>query len=95
MYFWTTDFIILYLWFNYFRFHFSGPEPTNEEMGAFTSYNRAPTDPQYARVSKISVDSFETSSTSSGECYENVNNGYVAVNPGQSNLFTHYFLILP
>uniref|UniRef100_A0A671YSU1 T-cell differentiation antigen CD6-like n=1 Tax=Sparus aurata TaxID=8175 RepID=A0A671YSU1_SPAAU len=54
-----------------------GNEPKNEAMGAFTSYNG---DPQYARVSKISVDSFDSSSTSSGECYENTN-GQVEVTP--------------
>ncbi|XP_026205281.1 T-cell differentiation antigen CD6-like isoform X2 [Anabas testudineus] len=70
-----------------------GFEPTKEEMGTFTGYNGAPTDPQYARVSKISVDSFESSSTSSGECYENVHNGYVTVSPdpepGQSYVDTN------
>ncbi|GLD59382.1 deleted in malignant brain tumors 1 protein-like isoform X2 [Lates japonicus] len=58
-----------------------GPEPTQEQMAAFESHNGGPQDAQYARVSKISVDSFDTSSTSSGECYENINNGYVNVNP--------------
>ncbi|KAK2830697.1 hypothetical protein Q5P01_018628 [Channa striata] len=58
-----------------------GPEPTKEATAAFLSSNGGPTDPQYARVSKISLDSFDTSSTSSGECYENVNNGYIAVTP--------------
>ncbi|KAL7382691.1 hypothetical protein ABVT39_026632 [Epinephelus coioides] len=66
------------------------PEPTNEAMGAFTSCNGGPAEAQYARVSKISVDSFETSSTSSGEFYENTNNGYVMVTPdsgpGQSSV---------
>ncbi|XP_044028133.1 T-cell differentiation antigen CD6-like isoform X2 [Siniperca chuatsi] len=57
-----------------------GPEPKNEVMGAFTSCNGDPTDPQYARVSKISVDSFDTSSTSSGECYENTTH-YVMIPP--------------
>ncbi|KAM8767613.1 uncharacterized protein AB9X84_006424 isoform 2-T2 [Acanthopagrus schlegelii] len=47
-----------------------GNAPGSEATGAFTSYNG---EPQYARVSKISVDSFESSSTSSGECYENTN----------------------
>ncbi|XP_073340156.1 T-cell differentiation antigen CD6-like [Pagrus major] len=54
-----------------------GNEPKNDLMGAFTSYNG---EAQYARVSKISVDSFDSSSTSSGECYENTN-GYVKVDP--------------
>ncbi|XP_026156737.1 deleted in malignant brain tumors 1 protein-like isoform X2 [Mastacembelus armatus] len=58
-----------------------GLQHTNEVMGAFASNNGGPTDPQYARVSKISVDSFDSSSTSSGECYENVNNCYINVNP--------------
>ncbi|XP_036948271.1 deleted in malignant brain tumors 1 protein-like isoform X3 [Acanthopagrus latus] len=49
---------------------FPGNAPVNEATGAFTSYNG---EPHYARVSKISVDSFESSSTSSGECYENTN----------------------
>lgn len=55
-------------------------------MGTFPSYNAEATDAQYARVSKISEDSFDSSSTSSGECYENTN-GYVMVTPGQSNSF--------
>ncbi|XP_018554808.1 deleted in malignant brain tumors 1 protein isoform X2 [Lates calcarifer] len=58
-----------------------GPEPAQEQTVAFESYNGGPQDGQYARVSKISVDSFDTSSTSSGECYENINNGYINVNP--------------
>nr|XP_020452970.1 T-cell differentiation antigen CD6-like isoform X2 [Monopterus albus] len=58
-----------------------GPEPTNEGMEAFQSHNGGPTDPQYARVSKISANSFETSSTSSGECYENINDAYINVTP--------------
>ncbi|KAA8586233.1 hypothetical protein FQN60_007802 [Etheostoma spectabile] len=57
------------------------PDATNEVTGAFISYNGAPAEAQYARVSKISVDSFDTSSTSSGEFYENTNNGYVMVTP--------------
>ncbi|XP_068431385.1 CD5 antigen-like [Clinocottus analis] len=52
------------------------PEPTEEVMGVFTGYN--PAEAQYTAVSKISVDSFDTSSTSSGECYDS-NNGYVQV----------------
>ncbi|KAF3707172.1 T-cell differentiation antigen CD6 Precursor [Channa argus] len=60
-----------------------GPEPTIEAGGTFTNYNGGPTDPQYTRVSKISVDSFDTSSTSSGECYENINGCVTAPEPGQ------------
>ncbi|XP_042363110.1 deleted in malignant brain tumors 1 protein-like isoform X2 [Plectropomus leopardus] len=56
------------------------PEPTNEVMGAFTCHNGGPAEAPYARVSKISVDSFDTSSTSSGEFYENTND-YSAVTP--------------
>ncbi|XP_078123397.1 uncharacterized protein LOC144528592 isoform X3 [Sander vitreus] len=67
------------------------PEATNEVTGAFISCNGGPEEAQYARVSKISVDSFDTSSTSSGECYENTNNGYAMVTPepgqGQSSAF--------
>ncbi|XP_070702784.1 T-cell differentiation antigen CD6-like isoform X2 [Pempheris klunzingeri] len=55
--------------------------PKNEVMGVFTGHHGGPSEPQYARVSKISVDSFDTSSTSSEECYENTNNGYVEVTP--------------
>uniref|UniRef100_UPI0037E99B42 T-cell differentiation antigen CD6-like isoform X2 n=1 Tax=Semicossyphus pulcher TaxID=241346 RepID=UPI0037E99B42 len=58
-----------------------GPEPNNEVMGVFTGCNGDPMDAQYARVSRITVDSFDTSSTSSGECYENTNNGYVIATP--------------
>ncbi|XP_051245851.1 T-cell differentiation antigen CD6 isoform X2 [Dicentrarchus labrax] len=62
-----------------------GTEPRDEMMGA---YNGDCTDPQYARVSKITVDSFDTSSTSSGECYENTypnTNSYVVTpEPGMS-----------
>lgn len=57
-------------------------------MGAFAGYNGGPADAQYARVSKITEDSFDSSSTSSGECYENTNNGYVMVTPGRCNSFT-------
>ncbi|KAL6099416.1 cd6 [Pungitius sinensis] len=49
------------------------PEPTEDLMGV--------PEPQYATVSKSSRDSFSSSSTSSGECYENTNNGYVTVFP--------------
>ncbi|XP_058475415.1 deleted in malignant brain tumors 1 protein-like isoform X1 [Solea solea] len=56
-----------------------GPEPITNETTAFTFHN---SEPQDARASKISEDSFETTSTSSGECYENVNkSGYVMVTP--------------
>ncbi|XP_012779563.2 T-cell differentiation antigen CD6 isoform X2 [Maylandia zebra] len=58
-----------------------GPQPSNTMTGAFPSCNGASTYPQYARVSKISVDSFESSSTSSGECYENLPKDYVNVTP--------------
>ncbi|KAF0024290.1 hypothetical protein F2P81_023092 [Scophthalmus maximus] len=66
------------------------PEPSNRETGAFPDHSRGPHDAQCARVSKISVDSFETTSTSSGECYENINNsGHIMVTPdpeqGQSS----------
>ncbi|XP_029298317.1 T-cell differentiation antigen CD6-like isoform X2 [Cottoperca gobio] len=53
-------------------------EPTREVMGVFTSCNGGPAEAQYGRLSKISVDSFDTSSTSSGE---NANNSYVTVSP--------------
>ncbi|XP_003447254.2 T-cell differentiation antigen CD6 isoform X2 [Oreochromis niloticus] len=58
-----------------------GPQPSNTMTEAFPSCNGASTYPQYARVSKISVDSFESSSTSSGECYENLPKDYVNVTP--------------
>ncbi|KAM4538780.1 T-cell differentiation antigen CD6-like isoform 2-T2 [Odontesthes bonariensis] len=58
-----------------------GPEAPNEEMGAFVNHNGGVADPQYSRVSKISVDSFESSSTSSGECYQNINPNYINVTP--------------
>lgn len=58
-----------------------GPQPSNTMTGAFPSCNGASTYPHYARVSKISVDSFESSSTSSGECYENLPKDYVNVTP--------------
>lgn len=56
--------------------YFPGPEPTEELM--------AVPEAQYTTVSKSSRDSFSTSSTSSGECYENTKN-YVMVLPGQSH----------
>ncbi|XP_074542840.1 uncharacterized protein LOC141802924 [Halichoeres trimaculatus] len=58
-----------------------GPGSGNEVMGGFTGCNGGSTEAQYARVSKISVDSFESSSTSSEELYENTNNGYTMVIP--------------
>ncbi|XP_008291128.1 deleted in malignant brain tumors 1 protein-like isoform X3 [Stegastes partitus] len=58
-----------------------GPGTKAEPPAAFTGYNGAAVNPQYARVSKISADSFDSSSTSSGECYENVTSGYTNVNP--------------
>ncbi|XP_030597545.1 deleted in malignant brain tumors 1 protein-like isoform X2 [Archocentrus centrarchus] len=65
-----------------------GPPPTNVPAADFPNCNGAPTYPQYARVSKISVDSFESSSTSSGECYENLPKDYINVTldpqPGQA-----------
>uniref|UniRef100_A0A3P8TE76 Soluble scavenger receptor cysteine-rich domain-containing protein SSC5D n=1 Tax=Amphiprion percula TaxID=161767 RepID=A0A3P8TE76_AMPPE len=67
-----------------------GLDRLSEEGESPFGYNGVPVDPQYARVSKISVDSFETSSTSSGECYENVTSGYTNViphpEPGQSSV---------
>lgn len=51
-------------------------------MGAFINSNGGPADPQYGRMSKISVDSFDSSSTSSGEGYENVND-YGMIPPGK------------
>ncbi|XP_071356881.1 T-cell differentiation antigen CD6-like isoform X2 [Trachinotus anak] len=61
------------------------PDPMTEEAGDMTRYEVDSQNAQYARVSKISVDSFDTSSTSSGECYENINNGYVVVTPGDED----------
>ncbi|XP_034456755.1 CD5 antigen-like isoform X1 [Hippoglossus hippoglossus] len=55
-----------------------GPAPTHKDTGA----SGGPPDAQQARASMISVDSFETSSTSSGENYENINNSkYINVTP--------------
>ncbi|KAF3834265.1 hypothetical protein F7725_025469 [Dissostichus mawsoni] len=64
-------------------------EPSEEVMGTFSGCI-GDADAPYARVSKIiSVDSFDTSSTSSGECYENTSNNYVTFppepEPGQSS----------
>ncbi|XP_034057537.1 T-cell differentiation antigen CD6-like isoform X2 [Gymnodraco acuticeps] len=60
-----------------------------EVMGTFSGCI-GDADAPYARVSKIiSVDSFDTSSTSSGECYENTSNNYITLppepEPGQSS----------
>ncbi|XP_033949699.1 T-cell differentiation antigen CD6-like isoform X2 [Pseudochaenichthys georgianus] len=65
------------------------PEPSEEVMGTFSGCFGDAGAP-YARVSKmVSVDSFDTSSTSSGECYENTSNNYVTLppepEPGQSS----------
>ncbi|KAK5883219.1 hypothetical protein CesoFtcFv8_019577 [Champsocephalus esox] len=65
------------------------PEPSEEVMGTFSGCIGDAGAP-YARVSKmVSVDSFDTSSTSSGECYENTSNNYVTLppepEPGQSS----------
>ncbi|KAI9514428.1 hypothetical protein NQZ68_033546 [Dissostichus eleginoides] len=64
-------------------------EPSEEVMGMFSGCI-GDADAPYARVSKIiSVDSFDTSSTSSGDCYENTSNNYVTFppepEPGQSS----------
>ncbi|XP_060949028.1 deleted in malignant brain tumors 1 protein-like isoform X2 [Limanda limanda] len=59
-----------------------GPAPTHTDTGAFPAARGGPPDAQQARASMISVDSFETSSTSSGEDYENINkSGYINVDP--------------
>ncbi|XP_040909905.1 T-cell differentiation antigen CD6-like isoform X2 [Toxotes jaculatrix] len=71
------------------------PQHTNEATGPFPIINGGPQDAQYARISKISVDSFETSSTSSGECYENINNGYAAVSPGDEDESPLYSPVSP
>ncbi|XP_010778138.1 T-cell differentiation antigen CD6-like [Notothenia coriiceps] len=65
------------------------PEPSEEVMGTFSGCI-GDADAPYARVSKmISVDSFDTSSTSSGECYDNTSNNYITLppepEPGQSS----------
>ncbi|KAK5854669.1 hypothetical protein PBY51_004844 [Eleginops maclovinus] len=64
------------------------PESSEEVMGMFSGCN-GDAGAQYARVSKITVDSFDTSSTSSGECYENTSNNYITLppepEPGQSS----------
>ncbi|XP_020508067.2 T-cell differentiation antigen CD6-like isoform X1 [Labrus bergylta] len=54
-----------------------GPESDNKVMGVFTGCNGGPTNAQYARASTVTVDSFDTSSTSS----EETNEGYVRVTP--------------
>ncbi|XP_017276529.3 deleted in malignant brain tumors 1 protein isoform X2 [Kryptolebias marmoratus] len=50
-----------------------GLEVPNEAAAGLLNANGGATDPKYARISKISEDSFDSSSTSSGECYENIN----------------------
>uniref|UniRef100_A0A3Q3G0N5 T-cell differentiation antigen CD6-like n=1 Tax=Labrus bergylta TaxID=56723 RepID=A0A3Q3G0N5_9LABR len=62
-----------------------GPESDNKVMGVFTGCNGGPTNAQYARASTVTVDSFDTSSTSS----EETNEGYVRVTPGESDLLTY------
>ncbi|XP_034560697.1 T-cell differentiation antigen CD6-like isoform X2 [Notolabrus celidotus] len=66
-----------------------GPESGNEVMRVFTDCNGGPIEAQYARVSKISMDSFDDSCTSSEESYQNTNNGYTMVTtevgPSQSS----------
>ncbi|XP_029975754.1 deleted in malignant brain tumors 1 protein-like isoform X1 [Salarias fasciatus] len=47
-------------------------EPPNEEASASACYDGGAAPSQHVRQSMVSADSFETSSTSSGECYENV-----------------------
>ncbi|XP_028254274.1 scavenger receptor cysteine-rich type 1 protein M130-like isoform X2 [Parambassis ranga] len=71
-----TDFNLLMRPSGLDSLHEEAPQPT----GALITSNGDPMEPKYARVSKISVDSFETSSTSSSECYENTN-GYVEAAP--------------
>lgn len=61
---------------------FLASESRNEVMAVIPNCTDGATEPQYSRVSKISVDSFDSSSTSSGEYYENTD-GYVIVTPGQ------------
>ncbi|XP_062265862.1 CD5 antigen-like isoform X2 [Platichthys flesus] len=59
-----------------------GPAPTHKDTGAFSAPSGGPPDAQQARASVISVDSFDTSSTSSGEDYQNINKGgYINVTP--------------
>ncbi|KAM6899606.1 T-cell differentiation antigen CD6-like [Xenentodon cancila] len=55
------------------------PKPANDMMGVFGNYNGGPSDPPSTRASKISEDSFDSSSTSSGECYENIEPTYSSV----------------
>lgn len=54
------------------------PEPVLGAVGVFTNCNGGVKQEDYNRASKITVDSFESSSTSSDECYNNYN---VAVCP--------------
>ncbi|CAK6949168.1 T-cell differentiation antigen CD6-like isoform X2 [Scomber scombrus] len=62
-----------------------GPETTNGVMRALTNYNGLQISDPYARVSKITEDSFDSSSTSSGECYENTKpDDITEPGPGQS-----------
>ncbi|XP_053302226.1 T-cell differentiation antigen CD6 isoform X1 [Pleuronectes platessa] len=59
-----------------------GSAPTHKDTGAFSAASGGPPDAQQARASVISVDSFDTSSTSSGEDYQNINKGaYINVTP--------------
>ncbi|MEQ2190264.1 hypothetical protein GOODEAATRI_033986, partial [Goodea atripinnis] len=68
-----------------FLLYLLGSGPQNAHIGAFKNYNKGAADPQYSRVSKISEDSFEISSTSSEE-YENVNPSHVPDIPVTSQL---------
>lgn len=72
----------------------SAPEAANEKaaLASYINRNGGPPDPKYSRVSKISVDSFESSSTSSGECYQNVNTNYTNVDPGAGQEFFFFTL---
>ncbi|KAM7373531.1 hypothetical protein PAMP_008375 [Pampus punctatissimus] len=55
-----------------------GPETTNEVT--YDNYNDCPIKDEYSKVSRNIEDSFESSSTSSGECYENTAN-YITATP--------------
>ncbi|XP_047460261.1 T-cell differentiation antigen CD6-like isoform X2 [Mugil cephalus] len=64
-----------------------GLEANNEKaaLADFINRNGGPPDPQQNRASKMSADSFDSSSTSSGECYQNVDSNYInAQEPGVS-----------
>ncbi|KAM4549558.1 uncharacterized protein V3H82_018814 [Fundulus diaphanus] len=63
--------------------------PPNEDIAAFPDYKEGAAGLWYSRVSKISEDSFETSSTSSGECYQNVNPSSGPEHPGRSSCALH------